>query len=263
MPAIIVSGATGDSSASAVWQAVKPTVTASGAATGFPAISVTDPNTWNGWKASGANGSIVFDFGTASPVDGVGIAAHELASSGVTTITIASSADNSTWTNRASYAPLSDADLFFLMPSVTARYWRILLTGPAAKIGVIQIGKRLIFPHAPLDDYTPLNFAREYTKLRNDSLRGQFLGNRVISAGASTDVDMGYIDRTWVNNNIPAFKSHYDQGGTFFYAGCPSKYPLDMGYCRADGDDATIAVSYVEADKLATVSFSVRSYVPQ
>lgn len=263
MPAVVVSGSVGGEVASVVWQAVKPTVTASGSAVGYPAINVTDPNTWNGWKASGANGSVVFDLGVATAVDGIGIAAHELFSSGVTTVTLASSPDNTAWTNRASYTPVSDADLFFLLPSVTARYWRVMLTGPAALIGIIQVGKRLIFPHAPLDDYTPLNHAREYEKLRNDSLKNQWLSNRVIAAGAANSVDMGYMERTWVDTNIPAFKSHYDQAGTFFYAGCPSKYPLDMGYCRADGDGDTISIAYVEADRLATVSFSLRSYVPQ
>lgn len=179
-------------------------------------------------------------------------------------IPTAASSVTSDWHDATSWVtPTDNADMLFLIPSTNSAAWRLSLTGPAANIGILQVGKRLVFPNAPLDDYTPLNMAREYTKLRNQSLKGQLLGNRVIAAGARTEVDLGYVTRTWADTNLPAFKSHYDQGGTFFYAGCPSKFPLDMGYCWSDGDNDTIAVSYVEADRLSTVSFAVRSYVPQ
>lgn len=263
MPAVVVAGATDTSVATVVWQQITPVITASGSAAGFPAININDPATWSSWKADGSNGWTKYDLGGATSIDAIGIAAHNLFTSGVTQIVIASSTDDASYTNRVTHNVASDADLLFLIEAQTARYWRVTLTGPAANIGILQVGKRLVFPNAPLDDYTPLNMAREYTKLRNQSLKGQLLGNRVIAAGAITDVDLGYVTRTWADTNLPAFKSHYDQGGTFFYAGCPSKFPLDMGYCWSDGDDDTIAVSYVEADRLSTVSFAVRSYVPQ
>lgn len=260
MPAIVLSGATGGNAASVAWQGRAVTVTASGSADGYPAINTTDPATWSSWKASGANGWIQYDFGSAVAVDSLGISAHNFATSAAG-YSVQHSTDEVTWTTVTTQNPLTDDDIYILMPEVLARYWRIQLVGPSANIGVIVFTKRLGLLHAPIDGYVPLHHARQYTKLFNDSIRGQFLGNRVMAAGAETEVDMGFFDRSWLEGNIRPFEYHYNQGGTFFYAGCPLQWPLDMGYCRAGGDDATLAIEWTEADKMATLSFGVRSYV--
>lgn len=261
MPAVVVAGATSPNNATVLWQAVTPTVTTSGGVAGYPVINVTDPATWSSWRPSRSNGWVRYDFGVATSISGCGIAAHNMATSGVTGVAVQSSTNGSTWTARATYEPLTDEDLFIMFPAVSARYWRVLLTGPAANIGVVVFGSRLVFPHAPIDSYTPLHHSRRYTKLFNDSVRGHFLGNRVMAAGAETSVDLGFVDRTWLEGSIRPFEYHYNQGGTFFYAGCPGKYPLDMGYCRAGGDDETLSIDWSEADKMANLSFGIRSYV--
>lgn len=263
MPAVIVSGATGGNVTNILWQQKTPVVTAGSEVAGFPAINVIDPTTWNSWRpATGSNRYVVFDFGEATEIDAVGISSHNLFTSG-TNFRVERSTDLSVWTPVATAVPSSNDDIFMLLPSVSYRYYRFVLTAAVANVGVIQIGKRLRFPSSPLDDYVPLNHARQYTKLRNESLKGQLLGNRVIAAGATTDVDQGFMSRTWVDTNVTPFASHYNQGGTFFYASCPAKYPLDMGYCWADGEDSTVNITYTEADKMATVNFNVRSYVAQ
>ena len=263
MPAFVVTGAEKPNSATVLWQAVMPTVTASSSAVGYPAINVTDPATWSSWRGAGVNSWIGYDFGTPVSVDALGLAAHDLATSGVTSISIATSptAAIGSFITVATYTTLTNEDILAIFPAVTNRYWRVYINGPAANIGVIVFGKRLVFPHAPVDGYTPLHHSRQYTKMFNDSIKGQFLGNRVMAAGAETDVDMGMFDRPWLEGNIRPFEYHYNQGGCFFYAGCPGKYPLDMGYCRALGDDESLAIEWTEADKLATLSFGIRSYV--
>lgn len=260
MPAIVLAGSAGGNAVSVAWQSLAVVVTASGSADGYPAINVTDPATWSSWLASGTDGWVQYDFGSAVPVDALGISAHNLATS-ATGYSVQHSDDAVAWTTVTTQSPLTDEDIYILMPSVTARYWRVQLSGPAANIGVIVFTQKLSLLHAPIDGYTPLHHARQYTKLFNDSVRGQFLGNRVMSAGAETSVDMGFYERPWLESNIRPFEYHYNQGGTFFYAGCPSQWPLDMGYCRAGGDDETLAIEWTEADKMATLSFSVRSYV--
>lgn len=261
MPAFVVSGSEKPNSATVVWQAVRPTVSSTGSSPGYPAINVTDPATWSSWRGNQANARLTYDFGSPVSVDGAGVAAHDMATSGVTSLALQSSTDNTTWVTRVTYPTLTNEDIFMVFPAVTARYWRIIIVGPECHIGVLAVGKRLVFPHAPVDGYTPLHHARQYTKMFNDSMRGQFLGNRVMAAGAETSIDMGFLERPWLEGNIRPFEYHYNQGGTFFYAGCPAKYPLDMGYCRAAGDDETLAIEWTEADKMATLSFGIRSYV--
>lgn len=263
MPVVTVSGAENPKAATVIWNRAidNPTITASGSAVDYPAVNVTQPGTYSSWKADGANGWLQFDFGAAVQVDGAGIGAHNLATSGVTAVVVQSSTDGTTWTSRATYNPLTNEDIIAIFPVVTARYWRIQLTGPAANIGCVAIGKRLVFPHSPVDDYTPLRHSRQYTKLFNNSIAGQLLGNRVMGAGASTTVDFGFVPITFVENALPEFADHYNQGGTFFYAASPSAFPRELGYCWAIGEDAIINVSYIEAAKLATLSFGVNSYV--
>lgn len=261
MPALVEANAELPNSATVIWQAIQPIVTASGSAVGYPAINATDPATWSSWRPNTFPSWIYYDFGSATSIDGAGISAHNMATSGVSTALFQSSENSTDWVTRATYSPLSDEDVFAIFPAISARYWRVRMTGAAANLGVVVFGKRLVFGRAPVDGYTPLHHARQYTKLFNDSIKGQFLGNRVMAAGAETDVDMGMFDRPWLEGNIRPFEYHYNQGGCFFYAGCPGKYPLDMGYCRALGDDESLSIEWTEADKLATLSFGIRSYV--
>lgn len=225
-----------------------------------PRINVTDPATWSSWSMAARN-NLDFDYGSVVEVDCISIAAHNLGSSGADFVLESSDDGVTGWTAaHARQFPLTDEDIIVMFPVRSSRYWRINV-GPTFSIGIIFVGKRLIFPHAPIDGYTPLHHARRYTKMFNDSIKGQFLSNRVMSAGAETQVDMGFFERTWLEANIRMFERHYNQGGTFFYAGCPAKYPLDMGYCRALGEDEILAIEWTEADKMATLSFGVRAYV--
>lgn len=225
-------------------------------------VNVTDPATWSSWLGTGGYNAVTFDLG-ASPValSSVGIAAHNLASKAVP-YSIVYSNDNENWTRiRPSDTPLTDEDIHIIFPRTTARYWRVQMEGAGASIGVVIGGPTLMFPHAPLDGYTPLHHARKYTKLFNDSIKGQFLNNRVLSAGAENEVDMGFLPRPWVENNIRGFEKHFNTGGTFFYSGCPSKYPLDTGYCRAASAEDVVEIEWIEAEKMANVSWRQQSYV--
>lgn len=259
MPVVIVGAATGTHTCNVLWQATMPTVTQSGSVAGYPAINLIDDATWNAWRTPGVFAWAKYDFGAATEIDGVGISGHNLGSTGVT-LQIQSSTDDSTWTTRHTITPLTDEDLFFVMPSFAARYWRLRLSDQCT-ISNAVMGKRLQFPNAPTDGYVPLHHARTYKKLRNESMMGQRLSTRTLSIGAETEVTFDYMVRSWADGALRPFESWYNQGGSFFYASCPDMYPLDMGYCWASEEDGRIDVTYIEADKLASVSFGIESYV--
>lgn len=224
-------------------------------------IALTDPATWSSWSPSGTNNNVRYTFNNPTFIDSLGLCSHTLASN-VASILVQYSHDDSSWTNAHSrYSPLTDEDFILIFQGVSARYWRLNLLGAGYSIGVVFGTKRFVFPHSPVDSYTPLNHSRKYTKLYNDSIKGHFLNNRVMAAGAETEVDMGFFDRDWLDASIRGFERHYNQGGTFFYAGCPSRYPDDMGYCRSAGDDETMSIEYIEGDNLSSLSFGVRSFV--
>lgn len=260
MPVVITGAATNTNKACVTWQAIEPTITSSGDADGYPAINLIDPATWSSWLASGANGWVRYDFGSAVSIDSVAVVAHELATSAAT-VSIQSSHDGVTWTTQSTSSPLTDEDILFLFPSVSARYWRILLGANPANISVLIISAKLSFPHTPIDSYTPLHHARTYDKMFNDSINGVMLGNRVMATGAETSVDFGFVQRSFVDNDLRTFEDWYNQGGTFVYSGWPFGQPLDMGYCRAISEADIIAVEYIEGENLANLSFGIHSYV--
>lgn len=260
MPVVITGSATNTNKACVSWQGITPTVTSSGDAAGYPAINLIDPATWSSWKPSGANGWARYDFGSAVAIDSAAVVAHELGSSAAE-VFIQSSVDGSTWVTQATSTPLTDADIFFLFPSVNARYWRILLGANPSNVGVLVIALKLPLTSPPIDSYTPLHHARTYEKMFNDSIKGVMLGNRVMATGAETSADFGFVPRSFVDNELRPFESWYNQGGTFVYAGWPAGLPLDMGYCRAQNTDEIISVEYIEGENLANLSFGLHSYV--
>lgn len=265
MPVVMASGLQPISKTVILWdnKANINNISGSSTATGFPAVNAVDDATWSSWRGTSFPSAIRVDLGSPQTVDSFGIAAHNIFSSGVSEFQIQASSDNLTFTDAIRVTPTTDQDYMCLFNPMTYRYWRLHLSGAVANIGYLFIGNRLVMPSAPLDDYTPINYARQYTKLSNESIGGQWLNNRVISSTAETSAEWSPLSRLWVDANITGFKNHYDQGGTFFYASSPSRYPLDMGYCKAAGETDTVDVSYIEGDKLASVGFSMRAYVAQ
>ena len=261
MAVVISASTTNTTQATVLWQnrLTALNYAASTSAVGYPAINATAADTATSWKPTAVPATLSFNYGSAIAIDSVGVAAHNLSTVGAT-INVQSSPNNSTWTTRATATPTNSEDLLFLFPSVSAQYWRVQITGGIANIGVLFFGSRLVFPYAPVDSYTPLNHARKYTKFFNTSLGGHLITNRVQSMESSTDVDLGFVQRTFVDGPLVEFKSWYDQGGTFFYAGCPSLYPLDIGYCTSGSEDETVAVEYIQGNRLANLSFGLRAY---
>lgn len=261
MPTIVKPGTTTPSAATVLWQSLNPIVTETGSVvSGHPAINLIDPATWSTWIGAGSGRAAVYDFGIPAVCSGFGIAAHNIGSQAAN-YAVQYSSDGSSWITIHTETPLTDDDIFCVFPSVTARYWRLYFASAPASVGVFVVGGRLVFPHAPVAGYKPLHHARQYVKMFNDSIGGQFLGTRVMSVGAETEVNMGFFDRSWLEANIRPFETHYNQGGTFMYASSPSLYPLDVGYCRAKGENDTLNIEWTEADKMATLDFGVRSYV--
>lgn len=261
MPAIVWSGAQGADKTNCLIanKITASNVTGSTSQSGYEAVNVTDQGTSLSWKPVSMPANLTVDLGSAQEVDGAGLAAHTLATS-ATTLHIEYSSDNVSWTSAGSILPVSNEEMFILFSPITARYWRVRFTGGIPSVGVLFLGKRFVFPHVPTIEYRPLNHARVYEKFFNDSLGGNFINNRVRSAGAETEVDMGFVTRNYADTALPAFEVPYNKGMCFFYASCPDKYPLDVGYCRAGGQNDTVQVDYIDG-QYANLSFTLRAYV--
>ena len=103
------------------------TVTASSAEAEYPADAVQRENTYERWKPTGTTSQFLKVDQGASGIGAasyLGIAAHTLGSSG-STIEIAYSVDDSTYTVVETLEPADNRAIMFIFPEVEARYWRV------------------------------------------------------------------------------------------------------------------------------------------
>lgn len=238
------------------------TLTWSTQADGYPALNVISDETWNAWRpASGGYQSFQVDHGIGAFCDCLGVAAHNFASVGAR-FGLDHSSNGSSWTTVfGAYAPLTNDTHFVFFQGVTARYWRFWTDTAIPTVGVVKLGWSLKLPHGPVDGHKPIHHAKRSEMLANQSLGGSFLGNRVVRQSAQTSINLGPIDRDFVENDMAAFERDYNNGRTFFYCGNPRQTPKDMGYCRRPNNGAEMEISWTEGDALADVSMEVEAYV--
>jgi hypothetical protein len=211
------------------------TVTATSEATPWPADSVQRENTFERWQPTSGNGSITIDNGTAKSADYIGIAAHTLGSAG-STLTIAYSSDNSTYTTIETVSPSDSSAIMVIFAEVTARYFRVSVAGATApQIGVIYLGMALAMERAIYSGHTPVTLGRMTEKRPTKSESGQFLGSSTIRQGLQTNF-------TWNNLKADWYREYFDpfvksaRNLPFFIAWRPSKFPNEIGYCWSTND---------------------------
>lgn len=236
------------------------TVTYSTAAVGYPGANAQDDQTWNAWQPTVVSANATVDAGSAIMCNCLGIAAHDLGTQSAS-VAVQYSSNGSSWTTIVSaYSPSDDDTIMVFFENTSARYWRVVIGANVASIGVIKLGAALKFPCAPLEGHRALHHSRKVTMLSNQSMGGNFLGNRPVKLGAETSVNIGMVDRDWAENDLAEFESHFNNGGAFFYCGSPSDTPKDMGYCRREGGPE-MSITWVEGDIMADVNFEMVAYV--
>jgi hypothetical protein len=209
------------------------TVDASSEAAGFPAIAAANPLTYEFWKPTAFPAWWRVDAGADVTVDYVGIAAHNLGTSGIT-VEVQSSDDNSTWTTVDTHTPTSDVPIMFLFAPVTARYWRITVTGEAV-IGAVYIGKVIEMQRAAFAGINPIDLSRRTVIRPNRSEGGQWLGRSVIREGSFTSVGFRHLTNAWYRANFDPFVEEA-RSYPFFFAWRPEGYPDSVGYVWTQGD---------------------------
>lgn len=236
------------------------TVTASTSAVDGDALNATDQSTWDFWTPTAVPAWIKVDAGSAVELDGAGIAAHTLGTAGAV-IKLQYSLDNVAWVDVATDTPVTDELIFIAFSRITARYWRFYITGAIASIGVVSVGSRLKFSHGVLSGHTGLNNAIQSELMSTETVSGQFGPSRVVRRGAETSLNFGLVDTSFGDGLFASFRVHYNDGGTFFYAGSPLRWPKDIGYCKRPDGGRSLNPAYVEAGQLMEIAFDVVAYV--
>lgn len=261
MSVVIVSGSDDTLNATVLYQNIldEGTVTVSSETADGAGLNAVEDTTFDFWTGGAAYSSITIDMGVSTECDCIGVAAHTIGTVGAN-IGVSYSNDDITYSNTGFYeSPLTDETIMGIFPAVSARYWRVWISNGPASVGVIKLGKRLVMPCGVLSGYTAINHANVVELMTNTSVKGQFLGARINRVGAATNINFGLVDTDFVDNNMAMFEDHFNSGRTFFYAGSPSEWPDDYGYCwRSSGE---LNPSYEEGGKLAQVAMDVSVYV--
>lgn len=212
-------------------------ISSGSAAAGFPVSNLLNPTTYLAWRGSStAAQTVTFSFGTATAVNYLGIAAHNLGTSGIT-YTLQSSDNNMTWTTIASDAPDDDKPIIHEIADTSANYYRLQLSSGsvAAQIAVVYLGdvlrmeRRIYVGHQPV----PFGYRRDVSTGRAE--QGQFLGRTQRRTTLEFSVAMPNLTPAWCRSDLLPFIDVSDIT-PFFWAWRPEDYPDEVGYCWTLGD---------------------------
>ncbi len=231
------------------------TVTASSEAADHPKENATDGLDWDWWEPTGVPAWIQVDAGSAQAVTYMGIAAHDLGTQGCS-VTPQYSSDGSTWSDATSaHSPSDDTPIMFLFEEVSARYWRLYISGGSApQLAVVQVGKSLDFQRALYQGHSPLPLSRQTDVRPNRAEGGARLGRSIIRRGVATSVQFQNLKADWVRSELDPFIK-LARTYAFFFAWRPTTYPDEVGWVWVNGD--IVPENSGPADRMS-VSFDVQ-----
>lgn len=229
------------------------TVSASSSASGFPAAAAKNPLTYEFWRPTSLPAWWMVDAGSPVEVSYCGVAAHSIGTSGANMV-VEYSLDNSTWTNVVGENQSDDSAMMFLFAPVTARYWRIYISGSVIpSVGVVYFGKVLEMQRPCYSGISPINFNRTTVIRPNRSENGQWIGRSIVRQGVSTSVAFRHLDYDWYRQNFDPFAKEAIKY-PFFFAWRPDKYFDAVGYVWTTRD---ISPSTMGIRDLLQVSFEM------
>lgn len=263
-------------------------VTASTEATGFDASNAYEESTFDFWKPTTTTATYETDLGSADFADCLAVVAHDLGTQNATfKVQYASTAtadillledasallleggtDNllleggaEIWNDLAEVSPTDDSTILVVFDRTEAIKWRFNLTASdaAPTIGVLMLGERLVFSNGLRTPYTPMWLSKNIELLGSQTIEGQFIGNRVLRRGLSTEMNLNILDRTFIETTIQDFKDHYDDGKAFIWASAPATFSEDVAYAwRSSG--AEMRPTFQDNGLFYIVQLSVEGY---
>lgn len=216
------------------YKKITGTITASSTADGYDSEYPDNYLTYNFWKPDSLPATWEIDAGVATECNYVGIAAHEIGSSGCSVY--AEYYDGSEWQEISGIAPADDSPIMFIFSKLSWVKYRIRIAGSTApRVGVVFMGVTLDMQRAIYGNHSPLNLSRVTTVTPALSETGQFIGRTIQSYGVSTSWTWSNLTPAWYRSEFDPFvKAARTQ--PFFIAWRPSQYSEEVGYCWTSKD---------------------------
>lgn len=219
------------------------TITADSEDDSYPATNLANPATnqeWRGASDSPTPTEVNIDVAINSVelIDGVGIAAHNFGTEGITVTILSVSADSPPVETIVAgpQIPPDDQPLLFRFTPQAFVTLRIQLDVPASVIpraAVVYAGP-LLAAERGFDvgqDFTPPNFARKTDAVNGMSHAGHFLG-RIIRSQSVENATMTWKHFTpdWYREEFDPFVRAAQTDTPFFVAWAPDDYPYEVAY---------------------------------
>jgi hypothetical protein len=231
------------------------TVSASSAASGFPASSAAHELTYEYWRPASLPATWEIDAGASVTCDYCGIAAHTLATDGCA---VEVRRDGNVV---ETIIPTTDDPILVLFEPQAGTVWDIRVSGGTApSVGVVFFGEALEMPRPIYGGHSPINLSRTTKREPNRSERGQWLGLSVVRQGVTADFGWNHLDPDWYRDYFDPFVAYATQSrGAFFIGWRPVGYPDGVAYAWVDQDD--IQPSNEGTREWMEVSLTVRGHV--
>lgn len=231
-------------------------ITADEEADGFPVTNLSNTSTAERWKGETTTPQgIVVHVGGSQEVDYIGLAKHNLGSTGAT-LKLQSSLDGVTWEDvTEEIAPATDFAVMYRFEGITSNYFRLYITpGTAAPelavfyLGLLLVGERRIYV-----GHTPLTLGRNQIVTTGRSDNGAFLGRIKRREFLQSSVSFSHLTPDWYRTKFDPF-AEASAERPFFWAWRPGGYPLEVGYAWVQGG---ITPSNQLANGMMQVSFTM------
>lgn len=213
------------------------TLTSSTSATDYPVESCIDGFTTTQWKPTGtATEWIKVDMTTATAADYFAVFAHDLHTQGASLKCYYSTDDISYTQVGATATPTTSRVIFQAFTSVSARYWKLEVTGATAavSIGVAAIGARIDVPEGLRPGFVPPHLGYDDKIYNHTSNSGAFTGRSVEIHARSTKIGFDLLTPAWVRSTLEGFIEDA-RTWPFFFAWDNDGHSDEAAYCWTNG----------------------------
>jgi hypothetical protein len=219
--------------------ATTASITASSAASGYPASNLANPSTAALWRASStAAQTLSTVISPAQQVDYLGIAAHNFGTARIAVSVETQEGAGDPWVRVIEpFIPVNDNALIFRFDAQFAYGARIVLAAGniAAQAGVMYAGKLLVSRRRVYVGHTPMTLGPITEVVNGRSEVGHFLGRLVIGEYLSGAVSLSNLPPDWVRSDfVPFIRAAKET--PFFFAWRPLKYPDETAFCALMND---------------------------
>jgi len=204
--------------------------TATTAEVGYPATNIVNPGTYERYRPTTSPAVIVLDSGSPKISDYMAVQTKNL-----TNVQVEYSDDGISYTSLFNEATTDNTNMF-LFNEVSARYWRVTLTGVSLQVVVLKIGLVLAMYRPKYGGVNPLPLARVTAVRPNLSETGQFLGASQKRIGVNGSIEWDNLPADWYRTNFDIFAQTNPRVQPFFIAWRPLTFSEDVNYAWATGD---------------------------